>query len=198
MRKAIILTVFLFAVFLLSRCSEPAEINETVKNEMRSAAKGFMTELKGVLVANMKNGGPVKAITVCSDTAQELTKNYAGKVKLNLRRVSLKARNPKDTPDDFEREFLLKFDEMKIQNKLSDKTEIFKIDEIDGKKVIRYMKPIITKAVCLNCHGDDNHVKPEVQKLLKEKYPHDTARNYKEGDVRGAISIIKYVTQVNR
>ncbi len=193
MRKGVVLAVLLFTAIFVSGCSETAEINETVKNEMRSAAKGFMTELKGVLVANMKSGGPVKAISVCADTAQELTKNYAEKVKLKLRRVSLKARNPKDKPDEFEKEILMKFDEMRLNAELSPETEIFSIDEIDGKKAIRYMKPIVTKSVCLNCHGDDKHVKPEVQKLLKEKYPDDTARNYKEGDVRGAISIVKFI-----
>ena len=193
MRKGVVLAVLLFAAIFASGCSETAEINETVKSEMRSAAKGFMTELKGVLVANMKSGGPVKAISVCADTAQELTKNYTEKVKLNLRRVSLKARNPKDKPDEFEKEILMKFDEMRLNDELSPETEIFSIDEVDGKKVIRYMKPIVTKSVCLNCHGDNNHVKPGVRKLIKEKYPDDTARNYKEGDVRGAISIVKFV-----
>ncbi len=192
MRKNVVYALLISLTVLFS-CSETTEINETVKNEMRSAAKGFMTELKGVLVANMKSGGPVKAISVCADTAQELTKNYAEKVKLNLRRVSLKARNPKDKPDEFEKEVLIKFDEMRLNNELKPETEIFEIDEINGKKAIRYMKPIVTKTVCLNCHGDDNHVKPEVQKLLKEKYPDDPARNYKEGDVRGAISIVKFV-----
>ncbi len=193
MKKALVFVIIFAVSGIFSGCSESAEINETVKNEIRSAAKGFMSELKGVLIANMKSGGPVKAISVCADTAQELTKNYAEKVKLNLRRVSLKARNPKDVPDNFEKEILIKFDKLNSEGKLTPKTEVFKLEKVNGKKAIRYMKPIVTKSVCLNCHGDDNHVKPEVRKLLKEKYPNDSARNYNEGDVRGAISIVKFI-----
>ena len=192
-RAIAIITLLVVTVLYFSGCSESHEINDTVKNEIRSAAKGFMTELKSVLVSNMKSGGPVKAISVCSDTAQALTKNYATKVKLNLRRVSLKARNPKDKPDEFEKEILMKFDEMKLNGELTPQTEIFKIEKVNGNKAIRFMKPIVTKSVCLNCHGDDNHVKPEVRKLITEKYPNDAARNYKEGDVRGAISIVKFI-----
>ncbi len=191
MKKFIIIFLLILFAVIISGCSGKTEINETVKNEMRTAAKGFMSELKNILVPNLKNGGPVKAIAVCADTAQLLTKNYTEKTKLEIKRVSLKARNIKNQPDAFEKGILIKFDKMKVKNELVPETEVFETTEIKGEKVIRYMKPIITQTVCLNCHGDDNQINPEVIKLLNEKYPNDLARNYKEGDVRGAISIVK-------
>ena len=58
-------------------------------------------------------------------------------------------------------------------------------------KYYRYMKPLGTMDVCLACHGDDQAVSTPVQARLTEAYPHDKARGYSKGDLRGAISIKK-------
>lgn len=61
--------------------------------------------------------------------------------------------------------------------------------ENDGKKQLRFMKALPTGSVCLNCHG--SNIKPEVQAKITELYPEDKATGYQEGQVRGAIVVLK-------
>ena len=53
----------------------------------------------------------------------------------------------------------------------------------------RYMKPIVTGAICLNCHGE--RLSTPVQQTLKDLYPLDQARGYKKGNLRGPFSLLK-------
>jgi hypothetical protein len=63
------------------------------------------------------------------------------------------------------------------------------IVEEPGGKYFRFMKAIGVQAQCLACHGDPAGMKEEVKALLQERYPHDQAKGYKAGDLRGAVSI---------
>ena len=67
----------------------------------------------------MKSGGPLKAVKVCSDTAQALTNLYSDVMGIKVKRVSYQNRNINDTPDEFEKEAINKFAELHSQNKLS-------------------------------------------------------------------------------
>ncbi len=160
--------------------------------EFRGYAKEYMSTLKQVLIKNMKEGGPLQAVTVCSDTASELTTLYSEKMGINVKRVSYKNRNVGNTPDSFEKEALNEFEKLFAKNELKTDTEIIKKVDVNGKEVIRYIKPIIIESPCLNCHGD-REILPEVSELIKQKYPNDKATGYKVGDLRGAISITKKI-----
>lgn len=46
------------------------------------------------------------------------------------------------------------------------------------------------KPPCLNCHGKKEKLSPAVLKVLKVKYPEDKAFGYRNGDLRGAFSVI--------
>ncbi len=52
------------------------------------------------------------------------------------------------------------------------------------------MKPIYTEKACLECHGEKDKIKPAIRQFLERKYPEDQAFGYKEGNIRGGISII--------
>ena len=60
---------------------------------------------------------------------------------------------------------------------------------IDGKRVFRYMKPIIVEDFCTTCHGSD--IAPSVQSKISETYPGDRAVDYIPGELRGAFSMHK-------
>jgi hypothetical protein len=60
---------------------------------------------------------------------------------------------------------------------------------LDGQRVFRYMKAIPTAEVCLNCHG--RSLAAPVAARLDELYPHDTARGFSTGDIRGAFTIVQ-------
>ncbi len=189
---------YIIIVFLLtfSACNSEKKIeqNTTIDyhKEFKKYAADYLLALKAVLVRNLKNGGPLKAVTVCSDTAQALTKMFSDAIGLKVKRVSFKNRNPNDAPDVVEAEILKKYEKMHKNNKLTSDTETFGKYTVNGKKIIRYMKPIIVEKKCLICHGNINtKIKKNIKEFLKKKYPHDKAVNYSAGDLRGAISITK-------
>jgi len=55
------------------------------------------------------------------------------------------------------------------------------------------MRPIIIGAACLKCHGNEEKISGEVKELIVKKYPDDKAVGYKNGDLRGAVSIKKLI-----
>ena len=183
----LILTIFLFVA-----CTNEKKLDEKkYSEEFRGYAKEYLMGLKSVLMKNMHDGGPVKAITVCSDTASDLTKMYSEVMKMEVKRVSLKNRNADNFPDSFEKESISEFEKLLSENKLNDKSEIIKIVSENEQEFIRYVKPIIIEAPCLNCHGSDSEITPEVKSIIKKNYPNDKAVDYKIGDLRGVISITK-------
>ena len=54
----------------------------------------------------MAEEGPVGAVAVCADEAQQLTLDYSRMRGVNVRRVALKTRNAANQPDDFERAWI--------------------------------------------------------------------------------------------
>jgi len=191
MKVVKIFSLVLIIGILISSCKQEDKFDQkSYSAEFRGYAKEYMSGLKSVLFKNMKEGGPLKAVSVCSDTASDLTKLYSSNLGIKIKRVSYKNRNIDNFPDKFEKEALNEFADLYSQNKLNSDTEIIK--KVNGNEIIRYIKPIIIEAPCLNCHGD-TEILPEVSELIKQKYPNDKATGYKIGDLRGAISITKKI-----
>jgi hypothetical protein len=132
-------------------------------------------------------------VSVCSDTAHLLTNNFGIQKGVYIRRVSFKNRNGNNYPDDFEKKVLSKF-ELLYQNKeLNSETEHAEIVQEGEFKYLRYLKPILVQAECLNCHGSGNDIMPEVKQLIAQEYPNDKAVGYLIGDLRGVVSLKKVV-----
>ena len=186
--------IVLFFLLSLISCSEnKVEISEDQVIGMRATSMEFMKSLKGVLINQIQTDGVVEAVSVCSDTAQVLTNNYGIKKGVFIRRVSFNNRNENNYPDDFEKKILNKFELLRQNNELNDKTEHFEIVKEGESKYSRYLKPILIQAECLNCHGSENEILPEVKELIALKYPGDKAIGYSIGELRGAVSVKKVV-----
>ncbi|KAA3597803.1 MAG: DUF3365 domain-containing protein [Candidatus Scalindua sp. AMX11] len=110
-----------------------------------------------------------------------------------LKQTSLKVRNPSNAPDGWEEKVLKSFETMEGTKAVS----FGEIVEINGQTTYRYMKPIYVNKPCLECHGDKRKLKPAIKKFMTKRYPHDQAYGYKEGDIRGGISIIIPIDQNN-
>lgn len=187
-----LIALLIVSALIFVSCKQEVKFDEKkYSEEFRGYAKEYLLGLKSVLMKNMHEGGPIKAVTVCADTASDLTKLYAETMNLEIKRVSFKNRNENNQPDNFEKESLKKFEELFAVNKINAETEIIKKVNVDGKESIRYVKPILVEAPCLNCHGSANEIIPEVKELIQKKYSNDKATGYKIGDLRGAISITK-------
>ena len=154
--------------------------------EGRRAASELSDTLRGKLVESLKSGGPVEAMKVCSYQAQVIVREVFDRERVEVRRTSLKVRNPKNAPDAYERRILERMEEQARQGELP--REVFEAAEAGGKKVYRYARPITVGPPCLTCHGSPQEIPEEVRVLLKERYPADRATGYKAGDFRGIVS----------
>ncbi len=116
----------------------------------------------------------------------EIANDFSLMTGHKLKQTSLKLRNLNNKPDEWEKNVLNKFE----LSKYPEGAGFSEILETDGKKIYRYMKPIYVEKECLKCHATKDKTRPEIRKFLEQKYPYDQAFGYKEGDVRGGISII--------
>ena len=155
----------------------------------REAVQKFSATLKEALQEAVKSGGPVNGIAVCHDQAGRIAADLGQPLGMTVGRTSLKVRNAANAADDWELVVLEQFEARKTQGEPADKLEFFEVTDDQGQKTFRYMKAIPTAALCLNCHGEN--LKPEVDAKLKELYPNDQARGFKEGDLRGAFTLTK-------
>ncbi len=191
-----IFSINLLILILIISCGEKnqeVQITENQKKEMRENASDFMGQLKSILIKQIKSEGTLSAVAVCSDTAQVLTNNFGLKKGVYIKRVSFKNRNKHSVPDEFEARILKEFEQIKKEGKLNSDTEHFEIIIENDYQYLRYMKPIKIGAACLKCHGNEEKISTEVKELIVKKYPDDKAVGYKNGDLRGAVSIKKLI-----
>lgn len=148
----------------------------------------FGAAVKEALQHALQNGGAANGISVCHDKAKQIATEISEKQGILIGRTSLKTRNPENAPDNWELAVLKQFEARKEEGEPVDSLEFATIVEDDqGKKTFRYMKAIPTTDLCLQCHGEN--LDPTVDAKLKELYPNDQARGFKEGDLRGAFTL---------
>lgn len=182
----------MLAMLIIGLITSPAVASEDTKplvSEARNTVKQFGGELKGELKTAMQAGGPTNAIQVCNQVAPAIAANLSTQYKGNVRRTSLKFRNPGNKPDSWEQQVLQTFEKRKTNGEPAAQLEFYEVVETDGKRTFRYMKAIPTGEVCLGCHGTD--IKPPVATKLDKLYPDDKARGFVKGDIRGAFSLMK-------
>lgn len=91
---------------------------------------------------------------------RQVMERYSDLYKTKGHITSLKVVNHLNQPDEWEKKALHEFD--------AGREEVMAVTDIDGSEFLRLMKPMYTKTGCLECHG---------------------RQGYKEGDVRGGVSV---------
>jgi hypothetical protein len=186
--KRSLLFVVLGSLWVISAQAEDNDVAARIAAS-RETVKTFMGELKGELQAAMKAGGPVHAIQACNIKAPEIARRLSSEKGFEVSRTSLRVRNPANAPDAWERSVLEKFEQRKAAGENPGKIEYSEVVTENGKREFRYMKAIPSGALCLTCHGES--IAPAVRAKLDELYPEDKATGFKQGDIRGAFSIIQ-------
>jgi len=156
-----------------------------VKEEGVKYIKMLGGALKSQLKAKMKEDKTgLTALVFCTSSADKITNEVNHKLPsyAKVRRTSLKVRNDKNNGADSIDKKVMEAYRLKIENKTFNPKEIVTVQEGD---IARIYKPLITKAVCLKCHG--SHLNPKIAEAILSAYPHDKARGFKEGDLRGVI-----------
>jgi len=89
----------------------PPEKEKKIVQIGSSATKKLLKTLKGELIEALKRG-PLYAIDVCSKKALQLTEKVEKEIGkgIDIKRTSLRYRNPKNAPDLYEREALEYFE----------------------------------------------------------------------------------------
>ena len=188
LHKTVIISACIAAFAATPALANMGELAKEGKGVMMMFGKALKGELKGAVKAK----GFGHAIDVCSVKAPEIREKVSAAKGWTVARASHKLRNPHNAPDAFTKVVIDDF--LARQAKGEDPKGMVKtaIVEEDGKKVFRMVKAIPTAKLCLNCHGGDN-VKPEVAAILKEHYPEDKARGFKEGEMRGVFTLKKVI-----
>lgn len=173
----------------LLKAEQPAQDQqiEQALREARQVSSELTDNVRELLLKEIGKGGWVGAVKVCSEKAQQITQEFNIRTGHNARRVSLRYRNPSNIPDEYERRKLEDFDLLNKKKEM--KNEDGEVVNEGGQKYLRYMRPLVTLPLCINCHGPKENISADVKTVLAEKYPEDRATGFLVGDLRGAISV---------
>jgi hypothetical protein len=161
---------------------------ETLKGEAKQLIGMFATQLKGELVAAIQAGGFDNAVEVCQSKAPEIAKSLSVD-GWTIGRTSLQVRNTDNSPDSWESKILHQFDERLTKG---ESIQTLSFSAIEDEQ-FRMMKAIPVGNVCLACHGSsiDTATSNKINKL----YPADKAIGYSIGDLRGAFTVQKELSE---
>lgn len=153
----------------------------------RQATDTLLSTLQGVLKTQLQERGPAGSIAVCRDTAQMLLQTIAHRYGgIYIRRVSTRWRNPADIPTPDEKALL---DTLQSIWKRGEEVPTEWVDTLilERGRVLRYARVLYVQHLCLVCHGEN--LLPDVQHTLDHLYPHDRARGYRKGEIRGIVVV---------
>lgn len=175
---------------ILSGCAITPDTSHLVA-ESRQTAGSLIQTLGGELKAAMTAGGPAQAIGVCKERAPQIAAEAAQLSGMQIKRVSLKNRNPKGVPDAWEIEALAGLEKRLAAGEKPETLDTHAVVDTPNGKMYRYAKALVTQPACLNCHGPAENLSPEVKARLGEAYPDDKAIGYSAGMIRGVLSMKK-------
>jgi len=145
-----------------------------------------LTHANGVmqLLLKLREGGVPTALTYCQAYTLPITDSLSQQYGVTIRRVSNKNRNPLNKANKLE-SFLIKGYENDLHEKKDPEPRL-----VLKNDTVLYYKPILTQALCLQCHGTvGQQITEEHAALIQKLYPYDKAINYQLNQVRGLWQI---------
>ncbi|MFM2057114.1 MAG: hypothetical protein RLY71_1499 [Pseudomonadota bacterium] len=170
-------------------CGVAAAADDAWIGQARGVATAMPPKLLKVLQDEIAQGGPENAIGVCREKAPQMARAASEQSGWQIRRVSLRNRNPKAVPDAWEQAVLADFDRRAAAGENPATLEHTEIVSDNGQQVQRYMRALPTQPLCLSCHGAPTDISVGVAAKLQVLYPHDRATGYGDGQIRGAITL---------
>lgn len=177
-------------LMLLAGCSAapalPPEREAHLAARSTELANSFQSELQAALKSALASGGPATAIEVCAQVAPAIAKRLSAESGAEIRRTALQPRNPGAKPDAFERETMTAWRAAPLDPAGKPMVRSAALST-DSGPAFRWMRAIPTQAMCLQCHGET--IAPDVAAAISARYPDDKATGFREGQLRGALSI---------
>lgn len=178
--------LYLLCLILTISCSKAPQEQSAEKIDSTYIIKGnriakisFET-ISGELQKALANGSIESALRYCNVHAYPITDSLAAVYSVSIKRVSDKSRNPFNKTDKMG-DFMMKGFGIDLSegNDLSPKI-VLKDDSVI------FYKPIITQALCLNCHGvPGKDISFSNDSLIQALYPRDKAVGYQANQLRG-------------
>jgi hypothetical protein len=157
---------------------ETAEYIEKGKTIVQSS----FSALSGQLAGAINEGGVQNAVSYCNIKANPIMDSLMKAHQVNILRVSLRPRNPKNISNAEEAEFFKDYLRLQSEQK---PLEPF-LETQPGGTVHFYMPITIISPLCLKCHGEvGKDILQEDYELIKALYPYDQATGYTMNELRG-------------
>ena len=180
--------LYLLCLILTISCSKAPQEQSAEKIDSTYIIKGnriakisFET-ISGELQKALANGSIESALRYCNVRAYPITDSLAAAYSVSIKRVSDKNRNPRNKTDKMG-DFMMKGFGIDLSegNDLSPKL-VMKDDSVI------FYKPIITQALCLNCHGvPGKDITFSNDSLIQSLYPRDKAVGVSGESIEGVV-----------
>lgn len=173
----LIIILFLVASFLTYHRQQQLILKVAVDNARLLAEQIIETR---DYISSVVHGEPDRNYGLVPQVvATQVARRITRESKFYVRQVSLRYRNPQNSPDAFEAAQLKAFAQK------TDK-ETYGIVTANGKKSFRYMQAMKAEKSCLQCHGSYD----SAPRFVQERFPRGHfSYNYRVGEVIGAVSV---------
>lgn len=165
----------------------PIKSNSLTNAEKQTLGLNYANTTRQLLGQNLMGAiqkeGTMYALEFCNIEAIPLTRQMEEKHDAVIKRVSDKNRNPNNAANDEELYYITHF-QKEIAAGQEPRPVVLQADN-----QTRFYYPIITNAMCLQCHGKPENIQPDVLDKIYWLYPDDLATGYGENEVRGIWSI---------
>ncbi len=207
MKNAVVILITLFTIFSCNQDKKTIYIPLEKKVDMKSAEENiyevptvdtlsyserglkYALSTQAVLGKNLmetiQKSGTAGALSFCDEKASLLTDSMSIVHNARLKRVSDKPRNQDNQANARELEHIKTFKEV-----IANQEVTFPI-VTDSETSVQIYYPIMTNAMCLQCHGQPNkNIEPSTLKKLAQLFPDDQANGYGLNEVIGIWTVI--------
>lgn len=172
----------------LSWAAAPLD-SDRLAAEAASLIPPFQQQLLQTVQQAVASGGPTAAVEACQVLAPQIAEQHS-QSPWRIGRTALRLRNPANQADAWERQVLEDF--ARRSQAGEPLAQMRQAAVVNGEH--RYMQAIATGEPCLACHG--SQIKAPVAALLDQRYPQDQARGFQLGELRGAFTLRRPISEV--
>jgi len=168
----------ILAVIALTSCSKdrPPRDDAAIVARAQAALGPYKSGLKAELTQALAKG-PEAAIDVCAERAPALARENS-KDGVRVGRSALKLRNSANAAPAWLAPVM---DDL---SKAPSGASEHRVASLPGGR-FGYAEPIWVQPQCLVCHGEN--IAPALDAKIRERYPSDAARGFRQGDFRGVF-----------
>lgn len=190
-RRSFLLGFLAFSFIHSPSAAQPQEDEfARLSGEARKVANQLLSQIRGELLKEMEQGGPLRSVIVCKYSVPEITSALSRKSGMRVSRVSLRSRNPAlGWPDAWEQKALIEFDKRVAKGEQAENLEFAEIVTEPQGRFFRYMKAIPMMPMCGTCHGPQDSLSEAIKAQISSEYPYDKGTGYAPGQVRGGVTV---------